>query len=202
MGRLFQSVLTSIKKRLLFSFFVIIAPMLLLLCGLVGIHFFMVNRYANIIDNLVFENKFTEAIPDLNSKYYALIISQKAKVKLEEYNVARENIIKSAEVLGKTIIDAHSKVYYRGIHNITTSILDNCDNGLKDASSGNLVGAFDSYDKNLVLVSYIKTSISNLMISELSYADKIKTYNAFLHTLILIVLGVVIVMVVKKHYKF
>jgi signal transduction histidine kinase len=192
---IFKTVFASIKKRLLFSFFMIILPLLLTAFGLVYVHFFVVDRYTGIIDNLIFENDFTNILPDFTRKYYTFVVSQKSRARLEEYEQTKEKIHKAIERLDKTITYHHSKVYYRGVRNIVELIIDNSDKGVASTVVGNLVDAMDRHDRNLSLVNYIKPNMSNLIIAELAYAGQLKKYTVFLHVSLLIIAGFMIIFV-------
>lgn len=169
-----EGILNSIKTRLMLAFIAIIVVLLSQTFYSTNVNFKIVAQYKEVTDNLVLENKFSYYVPELTQSYYNLVNSPKSEERLDKYYQIRDEIEKSFSALDKTIVDENSKIAYRGLKNYVMNVMKLCDEGVEDIKEGRLMESIKKYEDIVVKIRFIEGISGSLIVSELSYAEKLQ----------------------------
>ncbi len=193
--------LNNIKTRLLFSFIIVIAVLLLQIAYFSSVHFSIVAQYKEVTDNLVLENKFTYYVPEFTQAYYNLVNSPGNIERTSKYNQLHDEITEAFSKLDESIISKDSKIAYRGLKNYIMIIVDLCDDGIKHIEKGELIESTNIYKDVIGKTRFINENSGNLIVKELSYAEELQmkieethanTINTVLILIVLTALGCVV----------
>ncbi|MBN2042589.1 MAG: HAMP domain-containing protein [Candidatus Aenigmarchaeota archaeon] len=193
-------ILNGIKTKLIFSFMIVIAVLLLQTVYLSVVHFGIVAEYKEVTDNLVLENKFSYYVPEFIQSYYNLVNSPGNRERVKKYDQLRGDITAAFSRLDDSIVSADSRIAYRGLKNYVMKIVELCDEGIVHIESGKLVESTEVYEDVVNKARFINENSGNLIVKELSYAEEIQkrieqthitTINTVMTLIIITTLGCV-----------
>ncbi len=191
----------KIRLRLILSFLIIICVLSSVIAGFMLLHFYTINEYRKLTENLILENRFTESVPDFIETYYKAVLAPTSKERRDAYMVQRDELLLTISRLDEAIVYDESKVSYRGLKNVISVIIENSDKGIRYIEKGNLTAASAYYNDALNKKFFVIESTANLMIKELKYAELLqeeidRTYNLIILMVSLLTLIVIIACVV------
>lgn len=169
--------MTTIKGKLLRTFFLIIGVLSFTSFGLFYIHFVVVENYKALSDNMVAEYRLINTVSDLiasyNSRFRNTNINEEAEN--EKVTGIRSSLINEMNFLDEHITDKMSKASYIGLKNTITDVSKEVDLGLEELSDGNVTGASTHYEAANKKYLFVKENGNKLIFNELSYAQSIQT---------------------------
>ncbi|MBN1792068.1 HAMP domain-containing protein [Candidatus Woesearchaeota archaeon] len=182
--------LGSIKTKLALAFGIVLLALISLNVVFLVIHFRIVDAYDRTTDNLVLENRFVELIPNFVQAYYNIINSPKSTERYAAYDKIHKELDDTILQLDVAIVNEKSRVHYRGLRNIITNIMSECDKGLTEIKGGKLIGAIYIYENARKVEYYMIENTASLTVEELAYATRLKediqvTHQAMITTGIL-----------------
>ena len=166
---------TSIRTKLLLSFAIVIIILLTINITFIILHLAITKQYEEVTNRLMLENKFVVLVPDLTDSYFSIISGTGSKVRQEKYYSVREEINHTIFELDSMIVDKESQVPYYSMKTFVRNIVKKCDYGLQENLNGNITGASQVYQDDIIpMKPFITDATSKLMISELKYAETLQ----------------------------
>lgn len=164
----------SIRTKLLLSFVIVMIMLLISNIVFIVMHFSFVKQYEDVTNRLMTEGEFSVQIPSLIESYLSTL-SGASKSRYDMYYAERSHIMESIESLDSTIVKPESKVLYHSLRNFVTNMVSICDDGLNHSMKNDSAESLRIYQNDIMpMKPYIIESTSNLMISELDYAQNLQ----------------------------
>jgi methyl-accepting chemotaxis protein len=186
----------KIRSRIQMTLWVVVAILFLLISSVFVFHIVTLQRYRQITDNLILENRLNNLASTLVDDYNLVLLAPSSEERLREYNRAKQEILDTFETLDTAIISEGSKVPYRGLKNQVLTLIKNSDSGIAQMELGNLTAASEVYAQDLIQASFTSENVAGLMVKELEYSDILQMELNRIHYFSLLILILVILMVV------
>jgi signal transduction histidine kinase len=182
----FKQGMNSIRFKLLLSFIVVIAILIILNGIFLLLHFRIVQEYEKVTNNIILENQFIQLIPEFTQSYYNLVNSPKSMERSKIYFNLHNKINSTLFQLDTVIISSESKIKYKSLKNIVRNIMLKCDGGVESISRNDLISAISVYDYVLSKQSLITESTAQLLQEELKYTEELKKSIQQTHALVIL----------------
>lgn len=168
--------MSTLKGKLLRTFFFIIGVLSFTSIGLFLIHFVVVEKYKAISDNMVTEYALINSVSDLiasyNSRFRNTSINEASEnEKIEE---TKQIISQKITFLDAHIVDQTSQAIYLGLKNTIADVTKEIDNGLNELMEGDVTDASLHYQAANKKYAFVKENGNKLISSELAYAQSIQ----------------------------
>lgn len=168
--------MSTLKGRLLRTFFFIIGVLSATSIGLFLIHFIVVEKYKAISDNMVTEYALINTVSDLiasyNSRYRNTSINEAAEnEKIEE---TKRIMSEKMAFLDEHIVDQTSQATYVGLKNTIADVTKEVDAGVDELKEGDVTGASVHYQAANKKYVFVKENGNKLISNELGYAQSIQ----------------------------
>lgn len=168
--------MSTLKGKLLRTFFFIIGVLSCTSIGLFLVHFIVVEKYKAISDNMVTEYALINTVSDLivsyNSRYRNTSINEETENKRIEDT--KQSMSENMTFLDNHIVDQTSRATYLGLKNTIADVTEEVDRGLAELSEGNVTGASAHYRAANKKYAFVKENGTKLISNELAYAQSIQ----------------------------
>lgn len=162
--------MSSIRKKLLTSFFAIITALLISEAFFIAMDYIILSKYMNLSDNMISEYKIIEDSSSLIISFNKRIKSPSDKVVIDNFNFIYSDLKNLLTKLRAAIIDSESNIVFSGLENNINDILFNVEIGIANLDSGNYLEAISRYDIVNQKNSFVKENVTDLLLKELEYA--------------------------------
>jgi len=184
----------SIKKKLLTSFFVIIATLLISEGFFVTMDHVILMKYWTLVDNMVSEYKLIENTSSLLSSFNRRIKSPTDVAEINYFNSIHfdtENLLAKVKT---AIIYSDSKIAFTGLENNINDVIFDTEIGVNNLVSGDYLEAVNRYDSANRKNNFVRENANSLILKELEYAenlqveiDKVRLLSEIFSSLLLVV---------------
>lgn len=168
--------MAMLKGKLLRTFFFIISSLSFASVGLFIMHFFIVEKYKAISDNIIAEYTLTNTVSDLiasyNSRFRNTDISEEGED--QKIQATKDSMKQTMEFLDSHIVNKESQASYIGLKNTIADVVTEVDNGLRALSEGGVKDASVHYEAANKKYLFVKENGNKLIFYELSYAESIQ----------------------------
>ncbi len=168
--------MAMLKGKLLRTFFFIIFSLSFASVGLFVMHFYIVEKYKAISDNIIAEYTLTNTVSDLiasyNSRFRNTDISEEGED--QKIQATKDSMKKTMEFLDTHIVSKESQASYIGLKNTIADVVMEVDDGLKELSEGDVNDASIHYEAANKKYLFVKENGNKLIFYELSYAESIQ----------------------------
>ena len=168
--------MSTLKGKLLRTFFFIIGVLSATSIGLFLIHFIVVEQYKAISDNMVTEYTLINSVSDLivsyNSRYRNTNINETSEN--EKINEVKRLLNEQMAFLDTRIVDETSQATYLGLKNTIADVSKEVDKGLEELDKGNVTRAAAHYQAANKKYIFVKENGNKLISDELAYAQSIQ----------------------------
>lgn len=165
----------GIRGKILTSFFIVIAVLVISGGFFVIMNFVVINSYEKTMNNLLSEYELIETTQSLTESFNNLIKYINNKERLTEFTETRSDLQNLLIELDNSIVDRESFAIYLGLRNTIKSLIDDCDAGLNSV----IVGDYGNVTMYFNLVNeknnFIKENTSRLLLKELEYLKSVKS---------------------------
>lgn len=165
----------GIRGKILTSFFIVIAVLVISGGFFVIMNFVVINSYEKTMNNLLSEYELIETTQSLTESFNNLIKYINNKERLTEFTETRSDLQNLLIELDNSIVDRESFAIYLGLRNTIKSLIDDCDAGLNSViveDYGNVTMYFNLVnEKN----NFVKENTSRLLLKELEYLKSVKS---------------------------
>jgi len=184
----------SVKKKLLTSFFVIIATLLISEGFFVTMDHVILMKYWTLVDNMVSEYKLIEDTSALLSSFNRRIKSPADAAEINYFNSIHfdtENLLTKVK---SAIVYSDSKVAFTGLENNINDVIFDTEIGVNNLVSGDYLEAVNRYDSANRKNEFVRENATSLILKELEYAedlqveiDKVRLISEIFSALLLVV---------------
>lgn len=164
----------SIRKKLISSFFAIIIILVISNGFYIAMDTIIIQKYADLTDNMVSEYKIIGASTDLIESFKTLIKYANDKTKIDQLNADRSNLQALLNKLNINIVDYDSKIAFTAMENTANDLIFEIDSGVTDIRSGNFLDVTNRYDNANKKNAFVKDNILNLLLKQLEYAKNLQ----------------------------
>jgi nitrogen fixation/metabolism regulation signal transduction histidine kinase len=168
--------MAMLKGKLLRTFFFIIFSLSFASIGLFVMHFYIVEKYKAISDNIIAEYTLTNTVADLivsyNSRFRNIDLDEEEENR--KVQATKDSMRKTMEFLDTRIESKESQAGYAGLKNTITDVVDEVDKGLEELSRGNVTSASIHYEAANKKYLFVKENGNKLIFHELSYAESVQ----------------------------
>lgn len=168
--------MAMLKGKLLRTFFFIIFSLSFASVGLFVMHFYIVEKYKAISDNIIAEYTLTNTVSDLiasyNSRFRNTDISEEGED--QKIQATKDSMRKTMEFLDTHIVNKESQASYIGLKNTIADVVMEVDDGLKELSEGDVNDASVHYEAANKKYLFVKENGNKLIFYELNYAESIQ----------------------------
>jgi len=164
----------SIKKKLLTSFFVIIATLLISEGFFVTMDHVILMKYWALVDNMVSEYKLIENSSTLLSSFNKRIKSPSDTAEIKHFNsihLDTENLLAKVKA---AIVYSDSRIAFTGLENNINDVIFDTEIGVNNLMSGDYLEAVNRYDSASRKNSFVRENATNLILKELEYAENLQ----------------------------
>ena len=188
---------SSISKRLIKSFAVLLLCMIVINLVSVAVNLKTVNQYKSIVNNIVLEGQVQAKTEDLLSIYNS-IISSSSKLDKQPYDKKWSEIKDILSKLDKTIINDKSKIEYSGLKNILENINKDSNSGFLTLGTSHALDSVGTYTTLLKEGDFATKSVGTILVAESNYMQLLdkKIQDTYKMSLILIISTLLVISVV------
>jgi signal transduction histidine kinase len=164
----------SIKFKILTSFLIVIAVLVISETFFVAMHFVSIKRYQDITDNMIAEYKIIETTTNLINSFNNLVKYANDNDRISKYSqnrIALENLLLK---LDGTIVDNESQIAFEGLKNNVNNVVNACDNGVAAVFQGNFLEVTAHYNEANHQNMFVQENTANLVLKELQYTEKLR----------------------------
>lgn len=165
----------SIREKILYSFLVVIA---LLLVSVVSIFFFhstSLEEYKEVSDNLILENTLTGLTEEFIEATNAVVIAPTSVERLEMYAIEREKIVDIFTMLDRAIGNRDSHTAYEGLKRTVFRVVADADAAVEDAKAGNVSDSMMHYNDIVHKKNFILENTTTLILTEIEHLNEIQS---------------------------
>lgn len=168
--------MAMLKGKLLRTFFFIIFSLSFASIGLFVMHFYIVEKYKAISDNIIAEYALTNSVADLIASYNSRFRNIDLEEEEEDQKVqaTKDAIEKTMKFLDTQIVSRESQAGYVGLKNTITDVITEVDKGLAELSEGDVKDASAHYEAANKKYLFVKENGNKLIFHELSYAESVQ----------------------------
>ena len=184
----------SIKKKLLTSFFVIIATLLISEGFFVTMDHVILMKYWTLVDNMVSEYKLIEDTSSLLSSFNRRIKSPTDAAETNYFNSVHSDTENLLVKVKTAIVYSDSKIAFTGLENNINDVIFDTEIGVNNLMSGDYLEAVNRYDSANRKNDFVRENATNLILKELEYAedlqveiDKVRLLSEIFSALLLVV---------------
>lgn len=162
----FTTLLKTIRMKILLSFLFVCA-ILLLISGMVSYAFNgMINRYNQLVNNVLNIYQISDLTNDFVESYSAAIRNIGVEAQEAKYRESSQSLRQAVDNL--TVSDtSENRVAAQGVKNIVANLLSRADEGYTAAKEANLALSFSIFDELAKNQVYIKQDVNQLVLLEL-----------------------------------
>ena len=164
----------GVKKKLLNSFFAIIAILLISEAFFIAMDYIVLLKYNAITDNMISEYSLIGETSALVSSFNKRIKSPTDKAEINNYNQISSDTKNLLAKLKIVIVDSDSKIAFVGLENNINDVFYNVEIGLNSLAAGNYLDAVSRYDAANQKNSFVTVNTTNLLLKELNYAKNLQ----------------------------
>lgn len=183
----------GIKKKLLSSFFTVIATLLIACSFFAAVDYIILSKYAKLTDNMIMEYRIIGDTSSLIESFNKRIKSPYDATEVANFNNIYFEDKQLISNLKKVIIDRNSQIVFNGLENNINDIFYDIEKGVNSLTKGDYLDAVSEYDNANHKAEFVKENVNSLLLSELEYAsklqieiEKIKTASKILTSLLVI----------------
>ena len=167
--------MSSIKKKLLTSFFTIISILLISEAFFIATDYMILSKYMALTSNMISEYKLIGNTSALLFSFDKRIKSPLDISEINNYNSIYANIKTSLAKLNNSITGYDSKIAFIGLENNINDVLLNLEIGVGNLNRGDYLEAVNYHDAAHEKNNFIKENSTNLLLKELEYAKNLQT---------------------------
>ncbi|MFA5771078.1 MAG: ATP-binding protein [Patescibacteria group bacterium] len=187
----------GIKKRILTTFFAIIAILLISEGFFITIDYIILSKYMVLTDNMISEYRLIDNTNSLITYFNKRIKSPLDQTEINQFNAVYSETKNLLLKLDKTITSSKSKIVFSSLKNSINDIIFNVEIGVNDLKNGNYLEAVDRYNEANRKGGFIKENTTNLILKELEYAknlqveiDKVRLMSQIIGALLLLITSI------------
>lgn len=183
----------NIKKKILVSFFAIIAVLLISEGFFVAMDRLILSKYRSLSSNMISEFTLIGDISNLVYSFDKRIKSPSNSAEINRFNdfyTDTKNILAS---LDKSIVNNKSRIVFNGLENNINDVLFDIEIGVSNLAAGNYLEAVSRYETANRKNTFVQENVNKLLLAEFEYAknlqveiDKINLVSGLLAILLLI----------------
>lgn len=166
--------MSSIKKKLLTSFFAIIAALLISEVFFIAMDYIILSKYMNLNSNMISEYKLIEDNSLLLYSFNNRIKSPLDEIEINKFNLVYSDTKNLLAKLKKTIISSDSQIAFVSLENNINGIISNVEIGIINLNNENYLEAIGHYNIANQKNSFVKENVTNLLLKELEYAKNLQ----------------------------
>jgi PAS domain S-box-containing protein len=186
----------SIKNKIIAAFLTVITSMILLAVAVIVVNFNLVNKYARINDNIVYEQAFKDDIWLIVQDWYNGIKNnnytdyQKRLHDINDIQKTLDSKLSAADVSQET------KLTYRSVNNSLAVIIKDIEAAkAKWESSRDMIGVTEVFNETNLKLDFVKQNISNLLLIETENIAALTKTIQQERMMIITIFGIVIVII-------
>ena len=164
----------SVKKKLLFSFFIIIMALLIAESFLVAMDRLILTRYRSLADNMISEFSLIENTSSLVNSFNRRIKSPSSELEIANFNSiysrTRDLLIK----LEGAIINNRSQLVFSGLENNINEIYFDLEIGVNNLTHGDYLEAVSRYEAANRKNIFVQENVNRLLLEELKYSKSLQ----------------------------
>lgn len=164
----------SIRNRLILSFSIVIASLVIIDILLFFMQVVLIERYQAITTNMITEYQVVTTVDSLVSSYNETIKSVQDPQQLVKYNNIVDEINAVFAKLDVTITDEQSKSAYLGLKNTVQNLISGLNLGIEEAKTGDISNTSADYTSALQKEDFVHQNTATLIFDELNYTEQIQ----------------------------
>ncbi len=164
----------SIKKKLLFSFFSIIAALLIAECFLVAINQMVMVKYRTLLGNMILEYSLIDNTSYLVNSFNRRIKSSSDTAEIDNFNAV---LADTKDLLGKLdglIINNRSRLVFNGLENNIRDIFFDLEIGIGSLTGSDYLEAVNRYEAANRKNIFVRENVTRLLMEELKYSKSLR----------------------------
>jgi len=164
----------GIKKKLLTSFFAIIATLLISEGFFLAMDYIILSKYMTLTNNMVSEYRLIGNTSSLIASFNKRIKSPSDQAEIDRFNLLYSDTKNLLVGLNATIVDYNSKIAFNGLENNINDVFFNIEIGSNNLASGDYLEAVSRYDDASRKNDFVRENANNLIFKELEYAKNLQ----------------------------
>lgn len=164
----------SIKKKILVSFFAIIAVLLLSETFFIAMDRMILSKYENIAGNTISEFTLAQNTSALVYSFDKRIKAPADTAEAERFNLLYTDTKNRLAELPETIVSNRSLVVFNGLENNINDVLFDLEIGLNNLAQGDYLEAVNRYEAASRKSTFVQENVNTLLLEELSYAKDLQ----------------------------
>lgn len=183
----------NIKKKILISFFAIIAVLLISESFFVAMDRLILSKYRNLASNMILEFTLIGNTSNLVYSFDKRIKSPSNIAEINRFNALYTDTKNILAGLDKSIVNNKSRIVFNGLENNINDVLFDIEIGVNNLTPGNYLEAVSRYEAANRKNTFVQENVNKLLLAEFEYAknlqveiDKINLISGLVAVLLLI----------------
>ncbi len=168
----FGTIMANIKRRLLLSFIVLIASLLISTIIFIVLHYNIETQYKKTIESMILEYRITETVDNLVSLYLSLLQNIENKQLLSEYTAKGKEIDGIFFQLDKIITFEKSRIFYERVQNTIGFLKEYCEKGIESTRKRDFSQSSEILEQINRGKEKIMEDTTDLILTELSFSKE------------------------------
>jgi len=164
--------MANIKRRLLLSFIVLIASLLISTIIFIVLHYNIETQYKKTIESMILEYRITETVDNLVSLYLSLLQNIENKQLLSEYTAKGKEIDGIFFQLDKIITFEKSRIFYERVQNTIGFLKEYCEKGIESTRKRDFSQSSEILEQINRGKEKIMEDTTDLILTELSFSKE------------------------------
>ncbi len=164
----------SIKKKLLFSFFIIIAALLIAEGFLVAMDRMILMKYRSLLDNMISEYSLIDDTASLVNSFNRRIKSPADAAEVQSFNDLHDEIQGLLVKLGGAIVNNRSRLVFSGLENNINDIFFDLEIGANNLIGGDYLEAVNRFEAANRKNIFVQENVNRLLLEELKYSKSLQ----------------------------
>jgi len=164
----------GIKKKLLTSFFAIIAILLISEGFFISMDYTILSKYMSLTNNMISEYRLIGNTSSLISSFNRRIKSPTDSVEISNFNFFYYDTKNILTKLKAVIIDNESSVVFTGLENNINDIIFDVEIGVNSLAGGDYLEAVSRYETANRKDEFVRENVTTLLLKELEYAENLQ----------------------------
>ncbi len=183
----------NIKKKILISFFTIIAVLLISESFFVAMDRLILSKYRNLAGNMISEFTLIGDTSSLVSSFDKRIKSPSNQAEIGRFNQFYSDTKNILAGLNNSIVNNKSRIVFNGLENNINDVIFDIEIGVNNLAAGDYLEAVSRYEAASRKNTFVQENVNKLLLAEFEYAknlqveiDRINLISGLLAVLLLI----------------
>ncbi|MFA6194782.1 MAG: ATP-binding protein [Patescibacteria group bacterium] len=183
----------NIKKKILISFFTIIAVLLISESFFISMDRLILSKYRNLATNMISEFTLIGDSSNLVSSFDKRIKSPFDSAEISRFNLIYSDTKNILARLNQSIVNNKSRVVFNGLENNINDVMFDIEIGVNNLSAGDYLEAVSRYEAASRKNTFVQENVNKLLLEEFEYAknlqveiDRINLISVLLAILLLV----------------